>query len=47
MLFYQVSVDRGWLWTFADLYLCIVNVRRHLLKIAHVEPFAAAPAFHE
>jgi len=31
----------------ADFNLCIVHMRQYLPKIAHVEPFPAAWAFHE
>ena len=33
--------------TFADLNLCVVNMREHLAEIAHIEPFPAARTFHE
>ena len=33
--------------TFTDLNLRVVNMRQHLLEVAHVEPFPAARTFHE
>ena len=33
--------------TFADLDLRVVNMHQNLAEVAHVEPFAAAGAFHE
>jgi hypothetical protein len=42
---FQCAPSRaGGLWTFANFYLCVVDVLDRLAQVAHVEPL---PAFHE